>query len=700
MYVKKVIIGVAIGASLFSMSCKNKTNWDETNAFYLESDLPYHTADFSKIKNKDFKPALLEGMRQQNEAIKKIVSTAEEPTFTNTMEALELSGLLLNRVSNVFHLLTSAHTNTELIAINNELAPVFAAHEDGIYLNDALFERVKKLYQSKDNLALDPEQVRLIEVYYERFEQAGANLSADAKEQLKKLNQDIAGLTASFSDKLLAATKEGGVNLSLEELAGLSQSALSSLDKNGETYRITLSNTTQQPISSQLDNAATREQLFQASWQRAEKKDKNDTQELVIEIAKKRAAKAKLLGFNTYAEWSLQGTMAQTPDRVFKMLETLNTHAVEAAKIELQELQHLANQRGESTTVKAADWSYYAEKVKESKYTLNQEEIKPYFELQKVLKDGVFFMAKYLYGLSYVERKDLPVWHEDVNVYEFFNQDGSSLGLFYTDYYQRDSKQGGAWMSNIVDQSFLTKRQPVVYNVANFAKPVDGKPTLLTLDEVTTLFHEFGHALHGLFAEQNYPTLSGTNVARDFVEFPSQFHEHFAFHPTVFNNYTRHYQTGYVMPKDLQEKIDASVGFNKGFDLTELLGATILDLAWHSIDENTSISSIEEFEIQALKKYNIYLEQVPPRYRSTYFSHIFGGGYAAGYYSYKWSEMLDYDTYAWLEENGGLTSENGSTLRKMLFSRGNTLPLDKLYRDFRKKDPTIDAYLKYQGFTK
>ncbi len=700
MYVKKVIIGVAIGASLFSMSCKNKTNWDETNAFYLESDLPYHTADFSKIKNKDFKPALLEGMRQQNEAIKKIVSTAEEPTFTNTMEALELSGLLLNRVSNVFHLLTSAHTNTELIAINNELAPVFAAHEDGIYLNDALFERVKKLYLSKDNLALDPEQVRLIEVYYERFEQAGANLSADAKEQLKKLNQDIAGLTASFSDKLLAATKEGGVNLSLEELTGLSQSTLSSLDKNGETYRIALSNTTQQPISSQLDNAATREQLFQASWQRAEKKDKNATQELVIEIAKKRAAKAKLLGFNTYAEWSLQGTMAQTPDRVFKMLETLNTHAVEAAKIELQELQHLANQRGESTSVKAADWSYYAEKVKESKYTLNQEEIKPYFELQKVLKDGVFFMAKYLYGLSYVERKDLPVWHEDVNVYEFFNQDGSSLGLFYTDYYQRDSKQGGAWMSNIVDQSFLTKRQPVVYNVANFAKPVDGKPTLLTLDEVTTLFHEFGHALHGLFAEQNYPTLSGTNVARDFVEFPSQFHEHFAFHPTVFNNYTRHYQTGYVMPKDLQEKIDASVGFNKGFDLTELLGATILDLAWHSIDENTSISSIEEFEIQALKKYNIYLEQVPPRYRSTYFSHIFGGGYAAGYYSYKWSEMLDYDTYAWLEENGGLTSENGSTLRKMLFSRGNTLPLDKLYRDFRKKDPTIDAYLKYQGFTK
>ncbi|MGG5506259.1 MULTISPECIES: M3 family metallopeptidase [unclassified Myroides] len=699
MYVKKVIIGVAIGASLFSMSCKNKTNWDETNAFYLESDLPYHTADFSKIKNKDFKPALLEGMRQQNEAIKKIVSIAEEPTFTNTMEALELSGLLLNRVSNVFHLLTSANTNSELIAINNELAPVFAAHEDGIYLNDALFERVKNLYLSKDELSLEPEQVRLIEVYYERFIQAGANLSSDAKEQLKKINQDIAALTASFSDKLLAATKEGGVTFSLEELAGLSEATLSSLDRKGEGYNLALSNTTQQPILKQLDQASTREKLFQASWNRAEKKDKNDTQELVLKIVKKRATKAKLLGFNTYAEWSLQGTMAQNPSRVFEMLNTLNPRAVEAAKIELQELQTIAAEKGEFTSIKAADCSYYAEKLKESKYALNQEEVKPYLELDRVLKNGVFFMAKYLYGLSYVERTDLPVWHDDVKVYEFFNKDESSLGLFYTDYYQRDSKQGGAWMSNIVDQSFLTQRQPVVYNVANFAKPADGAPTLLTIDEVITLFHEFGHALHGLFAEQKYPTLSGTNVARDFVEFPSQFHEHFAFHPAIFNNYAKHYQTGYVVPTDILEKIKASASFNKGFNLTELLGATILDLAWHSIDENTVIPSIEEFEIQALMKNNIYLEQVPPRYRSTYFSHIFGGGYAAGYYSYKWSEMLDHDTYAWLEENGGISPQNGNTLRKMLFSKGNTVPLDKLYHAFRKKDPTIEAYLKYQGFT-
>ena len=700
MYVKKVIISVAIGASLFSISCKNDAKWDETNAFYAESTLPYQTADFSKIGSKDFKPALLEGMRQQNKAIQDIIANAEEPTFTNTMEALELSGLLLNRVSNVFHLLTAANTNAELIAINNELAPKFAAHNDGIYLNDALFERVKKLNTNKDNLGLEPEQTRLIEVYYERFEQAGANLSAADKEKLKKINQEIATLTNSFSDKLLAATKAGAVVFNAEQLEGVSPETLSSFKQGDNQYSLPLSNTTQQPISSQLQNAATREQLFKASWERAEKKDSNDTQELVIAIAKKRAEKAKLLGFDTYAAWSLQGTMAQTPDQVFKMLETLNPHALEAAKEEGQIIQEMIQKKGESATLNAADWSYYAEILKKEKYTLDQEELKSYFLLNKVLEDGVFYMAKYLYGISYLERTDIPVWHEDVKVYEFFNQDGSPLGLFYTDYYQRDSKQGGAWMSNIVDQSYLTKQLPVVYNVANFPKPAEGNPTLLSLDEVITLFHEFGHALHGLFAAQTYPTLSGTNVSRDFVEFPSQFHEHFAFDPAILSNYAKHYQTGYILPKELEESIYASGGFNKGYDLTELLAAAVLDLAWHSIDADTTITDIHQFETDALTKYNIYSSLVPPRYRSTYFSHIFGGGYAAGYYSYKWSQMIDYDAYAWLMEQGGISLENGTILRKKLFSQGNTLPLDKLYRDFREKDPTVDAYLHYAGFTK
>ncbi|WP_158961134.1 M3 family metallopeptidase [Myroides fluvii] len=697
MYIKKVIMGAALGAAVFSISCQNKAKWDETNAFFQESELPYHTADFSKIQNKDFKPALLEGMRQQAEAIEKIASNSEAPTFSNTIEALELSGTLLTRVSHVFHLLTGAHTNDELIEINSELAPKFATHTDGIYLNDALFERVKQLHKDRTILGLDEEQVRLIDVYYERFVQAGANLSAEAKKQLKQLNQEIATLTNEFSDKLLAATKAGSVSFTKEQLQGLPEEDFTSLQQKDGKYLLALNNTTQQPALSQLQQKETREHLFQQAWIRAEKKDKNDTRSTIVALAKKRAEKAKLLGFDTYAAWSLQGTMAQNPARVFSMLSNLSSHAMQAVKEETELLQG-ANKS--ATPLTAADWTYYAEQVRQEKFALNQEELKPYFELDKVLKDGVFFMAKYLYGISFIERNDIPVWHEDVKVYEFFNKDGSKLGLFYTDYFQRDSKQGGAWMSNIVDQSYLMNQLPVIYNVANFPKPAEGQASLLTLDQVVTLFHEFGHALHGLFADQKYPTLSGTNVSRDFVEFPSQFHEHFAFDPLILDNYAKHYQTGYIMPQAFADNIKAAAGFNKGYSLTELLGATFLDLAWHSIDANTEITDVDQFEIDALNKYGIYTSLVPPRYRSSYFSHIFGGGYAAGYYSYKWSEMIDFDAYAWLMENGGITPRNGEILRKKLFSRGNTVPLDKLYRDFRGKDPNIDAYLHYSGFSK
>lgn len=696
MYVKKVIMGVALGASVFSISCQNKSKWDETNAFFHESELPYHTADFSTIQNKDFKPALLEGMRQQTVAIEQITSNPEQPTFTNTIEALELSGLLLTRVSNVFYLLTSAHTNDDLIAINNELAPKFATHTDEIYLNEVLFERVKKLYEERTSLGLTEEQIRLIDVYYERFLQAGANLKAEDKQQLKQLNQEIASLTNAFGDKLLAATKSGSVDFTKEELTGLSEEELVSLEHKKGKYSIPLNNTTQQPALSQLQQKESRSKLFQAAWIRAEKEDKNDTRSSILALTQKRAAKAKLLGFDTYAAWSLQGTMAQHPKDVFAMLAALSPYAMQALKEEAELLQEASQS---STPLTAADWTYYAEQVRRAKFALNQEELKPYFELEKVLKDGVFFMAKYLYGISFIERTDIPVWHEDVKVYEFFNQDGSQLGLFYTDYFQRDSKQGGAWMSNIVDQSHLTKQLPVIYNVANFPKPAAGQAALLSMDQVVTLFHEFGHALHGLFANQQYPTLSGTNVSRDFVEFPSQFHEHFAFDPVVLDNYAKHYQTGYVMPQAFAANIKAAAGFNKGYNLTELLGATIIDLAWHSIDANTVITDVDQFETDALKKYGIYTELAPPRYRSSYFSHIFGGGYAAGYYSYKWSEMLDFDAYAWLMENGGMSPENGDILRKKIFSRGNTIPLDKLYRDFRGKDPNMEAYLHYAGFT-
>ncbi|SDH58953.1 M3 family metallopeptidase [Myroides phaeus] len=707
MKVKNAIIGVVAGASLFSISC-NKTksdttetvDWNENNAFFSESTLPYFTADFDKIKNKDFKPALLEGMRRQMEEIDKICANTEEPTFANTLEALERSSDLFDRVSSVFFLLTGAHTNDELKAVNAELAPKFASHNDGIYLNDALFQRIKKLHDNQASLNLNDEQARLLNVYYENFEKAGANLSAEDKEKLKQLNQDIATLNNDFGDKLLAATKEGGVKFTKEELAGLSDEELESIKQADGSYLIPLNNTTQQPDLDKLTNQESRKKLFEQAWIRAEKGDANDTRATIITLAKKRAEKAKLMGFANYAEWSLQGTMANTPANAIQILKDLSPYAISRAKEEAKDIQDLINKEADPFTLTAADWNYYAEKIREDKFALNQNELKPYFEMNAVLEDGVFYMAKQLYGLTFKERKDIPVWQEDVKVYEVFNEDGSQVGLFYTDYYQRDSKRGGAWMSNIVGQSKLLNRLPVIYNVGNFPKPAAGQPTLLSQDNVITMFHEFGHAVHGFFANQTYPTLSGTNVSRDFVEFPSQFHEHFAFEPSVLKNYAKHYKTGEVIPQALVDKMKNAATFNKGYSMTELLGASLLDMEWHTIGVDTEITDAIAFEQAALKKYGLDLATVPPRYRSTYFNHIFAGGYAAGYYSYKWSEMLDFDAYAWLEQNGGMTRANGQILRDKVFSKGNSEPLDKLYKDFRGKNPSIDALLHYSGFTK
>lgn len=707
MKVKNAVIGVVAGASLFSISC-NKTksdttetvDWNENNAFFSESTLPYFTADFDKIKNKDFKPALLEGMRRQMEEIDKICANTEEPTFANTLEALERSSDLFDRVSSVFFLLTGAHTNDELKAVNAELAPKFASHNDGIYLNDALFQRIKKLHDNQASLNLNDEQARLLNVYYENFEKAGANLSAEDKEKLKQLNQDIATLNNDFGDKLLAATKKGGVKFTKEELAGLSDEELESIKQADGSYLIPLNNTTQQPDLDKLTNQESRKKLFEQAWIRAEKGDANDTRATIITLAKKRAEKAKLMGFANYAEWSLQGTMANTPANAIQILKDLSPYAISRAKEEAKDIQDLINKEADPFTLTAADWNYYAEKIREDKFALNQNELKPYFEMNAVLEDGVFYMAKQLYGLTFKERKDIPVWQEDVKVYEVFNEDGSQVGLFYTDYYQRDSKRGGAWMSNIVGQSKLLNRLPVIYNVGNFPKPAAGQPTLLSQDNVITMFHEFGHAVHGFFANQTYPTLSGTNVSRDFVEFPSQFHEHFAFEPSVLKNYAKHYKTGEVIPQALVDKMKNAATFNKGYSMTELLGASLLDMEWHTIGVDTEITDAIAFEQAALKKYGLDLATVPPRYRSTYFNHIFAGGYAAGYYSYKWSEMLDFDAYAWLEQNGGMTRANGQILRDKVFSKGNSEPLDKLYKDFRGKNPSIDALLHYSGFTK
>lgn len=705
MQIRTAVVGsIVVATSLFTMSCSDKDTvrgWNESNAFYAESTLPYQTADFSKITNKDFKPALLEGMRQQMQAIDSIATNKEQPTFVNTIEALEKSGALLDRANAVFNLLTGANTNDELQKLNTELSPKFAAHSDAIYLNDAIYKKIKDLLNRKPSLNLTPEQSRLLEIYNQRFEQAGANLHEADKQKLKQLNQEIASLENNFSDKLLAATKEAGLPISdINELKGLEKEDIEALKQKDGTYLIPINNTTQQPLSASLANKATRDKLFKQAWTRAEKGNDNDTQKTVLELVAKRAEKAKLLGFDNYAAWSLQGTMAESTDMAMDILTSLVPYAnrvVEQEKIELQELIYRS---GDNTELTAADWNYYAEKIREDKYALSESELKPYFEMNTVLEKGVFFMANQLYGLTFKERKDIPTWHEDVKVYEVFNEDQSPLGLFYTDFYQRDSKRGGAWMSNIVEQSHLLQTKPVIYNVANFQKPAAGQPALLTQDNVITMFHEFGHALHGLFADQTYPSLAGTNVARDFVEFPSQFHEHFAFNPTILKNYAKHYKTGEAIPDKLVEKMKNTANFNKGYDLTEALGASLLDLEWHLIEPGRKINSVDEFESEVLQHNGIQASITPPRYRSSYFSHIFGGGYAAGYYSYKWSEMLDYDTYAWLEENGGMTRHNGEVLRRTLFSRGNSVVLRDLYLEFRGKQPTIEAYLHYNDFKK
>lgn len=705
MQIRTAMVGsVVVATSLFTMSCSDKDKvqgWNESNAFYAESTLPYQTADFSKITNKDFKPALLEGMRQQIQAIDSIATNQEQPTFGNTIEALEKSGALLDRANAVFNLLTGANTNDELQKLNTELSPKFAAHSDAIYLNDAIYKKIKDLLNRKPSLNLTPEQNRLLEVYNQRFEQAGANLHEADKQKLKQLNQEIASLENNFSDKLLAATKTAGLSISdIKELKGLSKEDIEAIKQKDGTYLIPINNTTQQPLSASLANKATRDKLFKQAWTRAEKGNDTDTQKTVLELVAKRAEKAKLLGFDNYAAWSLQGTMAESTDMAMDILTSLVPYANTAVEQEKIEMQELINRSGDNTEITAADWSYYAEKIREDKYALSESELKPYFEMNTVLEKGVFFMANQLYGLTFKERKDIPTWHEDVKVYEIFNEDNSPLGLFYTDYYQRDSKRGGAWMSNIVEQSHLLHTKPVIYNVANFQKPAAGQPTLLTQDNVITMFHEFGHALHGLFADQTYPTLAGTNVARDFVEFPSQFHEHFAFNPTILKSYAKHYKTGEAIPEKLVEKMKNTANFNKGYDLTEALGAALLDLEWHLLEPGRKVSSVDEFESEVMQHNGIQATITPPRYRSSYFSHIFGGGYAAGYYSYKWSEMLDYDTYAWLEENGGMTRRNGEILRRALFSRGNAVVLRDLYQEFRGKQPTIDAYLYYNGFKK
>lgn len=693
-----LILAVGLGVSACSDSAEKVADLKD-NPFMEESTLPYFAPDFTKIKNEHFKPAFIEGMRQQTEAINQITANTEEPTFDNTVLAIEKSNELLGRVSRVFSALTGADTNDELQEVQTFLAPLLSAHNDAIYLNDALFQRLKTLYEKKSELNLDSESLKLLENYYENFEIAGANLSDVDKEKLKELNARIASLSTEFNKTLLAANNSGALIITDKaELAGLSESQINAMkNKDEESWTISLLNTTQQPLLQSLENRATREKLFKAARNRADG-SANDTKEIITELAELRAQKGKLLGFANYAEWSLQKTMAKNPATVMNLFSGLVAAGTAKAQEESDVIQKMIAEKGGDFKVEPWDWNYYAEMVRKAKFDLDEEQIKPYFELTSVLENGVFYAAEKLYGITFKKRTDIPTYHEDVVVYELFEENGEPLGLFYGDFFARPSKRGGAWMSSFVSQSKLYNKKPVIYNVCNYPKPADGEPALLTFDEVGTTFHEFGHALHGFFADQMYPSLSGTSVARDFVEFPSQFNENWALYPDILKNYAKHHVTGDQIPQELINKIKNAGTFNQGYSITENLAASNLDMQWHTISPDLKIEDANAFEKEALKKTKLdVVHSVPPRYRSTYFAHIFSSGYAAGYYSYLWTEMLNHDAYNWFENNGGLTRENGQRFRDMVLSRGNTLDYEAMYKAWRGSDPKIEPMLKARG---
>ena len=674
------------------------------NPLLSASTLPFQAPPFDTIRDGDFQPALDEGMRQQRAEVAAIAANPAPPTFDNTVVALEKTGQTLNRVNLIFNALTGANTDPTLQKVQEIEAPRFAAQADAIYLDAKLFARIEAVYRQRASLHLDPEALRLVEVDYRQFVHAGARLADADKAKLKQLNEQESTLSAQFVNQLLAANKAGALAVDDKAvLAGLGEGQLAAAaqDARGrglkDTWLLPLQNTTQQPALQSLSDRATRQQLFEVSWTRAEHGDANDTRPTIARLAQVRAEKARLLGFPDYAAWKLEDQMAKTPAAVNRFLARLVPAATAKARVEAAAIQAVIDRQHGGFKLAPWDWDYYAEQVRKAKYDLDEAQIRPYFELDRVLKDGVFYTATQLYGVTFKERHDLPVYQPDVRVFEVFDHDGAPLGLIYFDYFKRDNKSGGAWMDNFVGQSKLLGTLPVVYNVANFTKPAPGQPALLSFSDVTTMFHEFGHALHGLFADQEYPSLSGTNVARDFVEFPSQFNEHWALDPGVLAHYAIDARTGQPMPPALVEKIRKAADFNQGYALTEALAAAELDMQWHTLPADAPLQDVDSFEAAALRKTHVDLPQVPPRYRSSYFMHIWGNGYAAGYYAYQWSEMLDDDAFAWFEAHGGLTRANGQRFRDMILSRGNSEDLATMYRAFLGRDPSIGPMLKDRG---
>lgn len=673
------------------------------NPFFAPSTLPYQAPAFDRIKDEHYGPALTRGMEEQRAEIDAIANNAEAPSFENTIVAMEKTGALLNRTSAVFYNLAGAHTNPQIQAVQAEFAPKFAAHQDAILLDGKLFARIQALHDQRDSLGLDAESTRLLERYYIDFVRAGAKLSDADKAKLKDMNAELASLATTFSQNVLKEVNASGVLVTdVAELDGLSDEAITAAAEAAKTagkegqWLIALQNTSGQPPLASLTNRALRQKIMAASLERGARGNEFDNQQIVARVASLRAERAKLLGYATHADYILEDETAGTVAAVNKLMSDLAPAAVANARREAADMQAIIDAENGGFQLEAADWAFYAEKVRKQKYDFDESELRPYFELDNVLVNGVFHAAGQLYGLSFKERTDLPVYHPDVRVWEVFEADGTPLGLFYGDFYARASKRGGAWMNAYVPQNGITGTQPVVANHQNIPKPADGQPTLMTFDEVTTMFHEFGHALHGLFSKVKYPQFAGTSVPRDFVEYPSQVNEMWATWPSVLANYAKHYQTGEPIPQALLDKVMAAEQYGQGHATTEYLAAAMLDQAIHQQTAGNVATDTLAFEAQALKAAGLEYAPVPPRYRSTYFSHIMGG-YSAGYYAYLWSEVLDAESVEWFKENGGLSRANGDHFRNTLLSKGGSVDAMQLFRDFRGRDPEVGPLLKRRG---
>ncbi|MGM0524737.1 MAG: M3 family metallopeptidase [Pseudomonadota bacterium] len=723
---RKTLVAVAIGAALSLSACSDNEQQgtanqaeseasteqaeqqaaEQQNPFFEASSLQYQAPDFNAIEFSHFKPAFERGMEEHLAEIDEIASNSAQPTFENTIVAMEKAGAILGRVSSVFYNLSSSHSNDEIRELQAEIAPKMASHQDNIRLNPELFARIEALHEQREAIELDAEEVRLVEEYYKDFVRAGARLTDAEKKQIRDINEQLSSLTNEFRDGLMSLTQETVVFVEdKEQLAGLSDSRIKSLanaaesrDKEGQ-YAIVLTNTTRQSILAELENRELRERVWKASSDRGTGNTDTDQRPLVQQLVQLRADKAQLLGYNSWGDYVLETNMAGNPEAAKKMLSDLVPAVVSNVDKEAEAIQAAIDADGKDFELEPWDWFYYAEKVRAEKYAIDSDEVKKYFEFDRVLKDGVFYAMGELFGITFEERNDIPVYQEDVEVYEVFDVDGTSIGLFYADYFARDSKRGGAWMSSFRSQSELMDQKPVILNNMNITKAPEGEPTLLSFGEVSTMFHEMGHALHGMFSDVTYPSLAGTSVSRDYVEFPSTFQEDWMLNEKVIASFAKHYETDEQIPDELLSKVLDARNFNQGFDTLEYVSAALLDLEYHTVESGTEIDDVEAFEKDALERNGVAVEAVPPRYRSTYFAHVFAGGYSAGYYAYMWSEVLAADAFKHMNNNGGLTLENGQAFRKEILSQGNSKDPMQQYIDWRGQEPTVEALLERRGLT-